>query len=149
MSVKLVINLEMVDYERARALMAAIVGVVADGTKGGDKSKLGFQRKVTIGNRTREVKDTIDWIFGEPAPTLEELGFTKGSAPMDLLLGMERPSAPGGVTSVRLGQEHLDGLNRAAKELRAKGRVEVAGGDLEPWRGVFGDDEAGDGDDEA
>lgn len=145
MAVKLTINLEVVDYERARRIMAALVDVVADGTKGGDAAKLGFQRKVTIGNRTREVKDTIDWTFGEPAPTLEELGFGKGSAPMDLLLGMERPSAPGGsggVTSVRLGHEHMEVLDRAAKELRAKGQS----GELEPWASAFEDDE---GDEEA
>lgn len=132
MAVKLTINLEVVDYERARALMAALVEAVADGTKGGDKSKLGFQRKVTIGNRTREVKDTIDWVFGEPAPTLEELGFTRGSAPMDLLLAMERP----GESAV---------VRRESASSRVTGTT-VVNGDLEPWRGAFDDD--GDEDDE-
>lgn len=139
MPVKLVISLEVVDYERARALMAALVGAVAEGTKGGDAAKLGFQRKVTIGNRTREVKDTIDWTFGEPEPSLEELGFTKGSTPMDLLLGMERPSAPVGSTTIRIGHDQAEVLQRAAKELRQK-----AGDDLSPWRGAFEDDEADD-----
>jgi hypothetical protein len=81
MAVKLTISLECVDIRRAKLLMDGFLDAIEDGMGGGDQAKLGFTRKVLIGRRTTEVKDTFAWIYGEERPLLEELGFPTESTP--------------------------------------------------------------------
>lgn len=117
MGVKVKVALEIEDWNRARALMAAILGVVDDGWKGGDEVKIGFERKMELGRQTKTAKDDFVWTFGEPMPSLEELGFSQQTPIDQWLAGRFQPqpasAAPAGVPShVTLTGEQLESLAR-------------------------------------
>jgi hypothetical protein len=126
MGVKIGFELECVDWERAQRVMSLVLALL-DGSMGsGDKTKLKFQRKVSLGRRTAEKKDTFAWCFGEPRPELSEIGFSLVELPLDALLLAGSRSSTIGSDAERAAPQPAD----AATEI---GQTAADNDRLAPW----------------